>query len=247
MEALTIGSSMFPTFFLMFCLIYLIGRFIVFRNWSMNQRREASSCFISLFHGTPAVFLATSAILTHPSWGFAFPNTNFDNLVLDYSIAYFTVDLLHYLILIPGDYLFIAHHLATLFVFVTCRYLVLHGAFALLVLLVLAEVTSPWQNVWTLARIRKTESVNAARLDKLLSFPFYSLYTLMRVIAGPLFFFKMSAYYLSGQANDVIPNWVSVSWIVVVGAAIGVSILWISNLWIELYKETIGSSEKKER
>ncbi|KAJ0976974.1 hypothetical protein J5N97_012448 [Dioscorea zingiberensis] len=213
----------------------------------MKHRLEATSCFISLFHGTPAVFLAVFAIQTQPSWGFAYPNTNFDNLVLDFSIAYFTVDLLHYLILIPGDYLFIAHHLATLFVFVTCRYLVLHGAFALLVLLVLAEVTSLCQNIWTLAGLRKSELPNAAKLYKFLSLPFYALYTLMRAFAGPLFFYKMSAYYLSGKANDVIPNWVSVSWIIVVGGAIGVSILWILNRWIELHKEKFGNSEKKDR
>lgn len=247
MEAVIPEYSLFPSFFAMFCLIYLIGYFLIFRKWSSKHRPDASSCFISLFHGTPAVFLSLFAILSQPVRGFASPNTKLQNLVLDFSIAYFTNDLLHYLIFIPGDYLFIAHHLATLFVFVTCRYLVLHGAFAILVLLAFAEVTSFCQNVWTLAGLRKAELPTAARIYMLLSPPFYALYTVMRGFLGPVFFFKMCAFYLSGKASDVIPMWVSVSWIVVVGAAIMVSILWISNLWMELFREMSQKEEKKER
>lgn len=247
MESLSYHGSWFPAFLSFFGVIYLIGYFLVFRNWNPKQRPDASSCFISLFHGTPAVFLAASAILTNPVRGFAVPNGESQNLVLDFSIAYFTVDLLHYLVLIPGDYLFIAHHLATLFVFVTCRYLVLHGAFAILVLLVLAEVTSACQNIWTLAGLRRMELPFAANVYRVLSPPFYALYTLMRCFAGPWFFYKMSVFYLSGKAGDAIPKWVAISWIVVVGGAITVSILWISNLWVEFYSEKKGSGDRKER
>lgn len=247
METLIDYNSLFPSFFLMFCLIYLVGYSIVFLNWNPKHRPDASSSFISLFHGTPAVLLAVFALLTQPSWSFASPNTGIDNLVLDFSIAYFTVDLLHYLILIPRDYLFIAHHLATLFVFITCRCLVLHGSFALLVLLVLAEITSPFQNIWTLSRLRQTESSHAAKLHQFLSLPFYTLYTIMRGFAGPLFFYKMSAYYLSGKADDVIPRWVSILWVIIIGSAIGVSILWISNHWAELRNECRYDAEKKQR
>lgn len=247
-ETLISNGLCFPIFFPMFCTIYILGYFVVFRNWSPKHRPDASSCFISLFHGTPAVFLAAAAILNQPVRGFAFaePNTQFQNLVLDFSISYFTVDLLHYLVLIPGDVLFIAHHLATLFVFVTCRYLVHHGAFSLLVLLVLAEVTSACQNLWTLAGLKKSELAIAADVYRFLSPTFYSVYTLMRGLLGPWFFFKMSAFYLSGNASSLIPTWVAVSWIIVVGAAISVSILWISNNWMELYRELKLGSAKKE-
>ncbi|XP_073006739.1 TLC domain-containing protein At5g14285-like [Typha latifolia] len=247
MDGLISNYSMFPTFFAMFSIIYVLGYFVIFRNWNPKHRPDASSCFISLFHGTPAAILALLAILTQKNWGFALPNSNFQNLVLDFSIAYFTVDLLHYLILIPGEYLFVAHHLATLFVFITCRYLTLHGAFALLVLLVFAEVTSACQNIWTLAGLRRAELPLAARVYEILSPPFYVLYTVMRGVAGPLFFYKMSSFYLSGKARDVIPWWVSVSWIVVVGTAILVSILWISNLWVVLFNERSQIEGKKER
>ncbi|KAJ6811329.1 TLC domain-containing protein-like [Iris pallida] len=246
MESISYYGSWFPAFLAFFGLLYVIGRTLFFRSWTPRQRLVASSCFISLFHGSPAAILGASAILTHPVRGFAFPNSDFQNLVLDYSVAYFTIDLLH-LILIRGDPLFIAHHVATLFVFVTCRYVAAHGAFALLVLLVLAEVTSFCQNVWTLAGARKADSPVAANVYKLVSPLFYSMYTLMRVFAGPWFFYKMSAFYLSGKANDVIPKWIAISWIVVVGGAISVSILWISNHWAALFSEKKGNSDKKER
>jgi hypothetical protein len=147
---------------------------------------------------------------------------------------------IHYLAFLPGDVLFIAHHLATLFVFLTCRYLVRHGAYALLVLLVLAEVTSLLQNVWMLAGIWRDQSPAAARVYGALSPPFYALYTLVRGVAGPLFLLKMAAFYLSGQAVDVIPWWVQISWILVVDTAIVVSNLWIWNLWTEVVRN--GSS-----
>lgn len=247
METLILEGSYLPTFFAMFSVIYLIAYFLIFRNWNPKQRPDATSCLISLAHGTPAVILALSALFTNPAIGFASQNSKSQNLALDFSIAYFTVDLLHYLVLLPGDVLFIAHHLATLFVFVTCRYLVLHGAFAIMVLLVLAEVTSACQNIWTLAGLRRADLAVAANVYRILSPPFYVLYSIMRVVLGPLFFLKMSIYYVSGEANNVIPRWVSVSWIVVVGGAILVSIMWISNLWVELVREMKGASEKKER
>ena len=141
-------------FFSMFFTIYLIAYFIVFRTWSPKIRPEASSCLISLAHGTPAVFLAAHAILADSNRSFASRNTEPENTVLDFSIAYFSMDLLHYIAFFPSDLLFIGHHLATLFVFVTCRFLVHHGACAILALLVLAESTSASQKFWPRTRGR---------------------------------------------------------------------------------------------
>ena len=234
----------FWSFFSAFGLLYTFGYALIFRNWSPKQRPEASSCLISLFHGTPAAIMAAAAIMEN-SRDFKAPNTYFQSIVLDYSIAYFTVDLLHYLIFYLEDYLFIAHHLATLFVFITCRHLVFHGAFAILVLLVMAEVTSFCQNVWTLAKMRKGESILAARVYESLSPPFFSFYTVMRGFLGPVFFYKMSRFYLAGKASEVISWWVSLSWIIVVGTAISVSILWIVNNWLELFREW--AIEEKEK
>uniref|UniRef100_A0A1D1Y2Q4 Transmembrane protein 136 n=1 Tax=Anthurium amnicola TaxID=1678845 RepID=A0A1D1Y2Q4_9ARAE len=244
LSTLILDYPFFWVFFTAYCLVYIFAYRVIFWNWSPKARPEASSCIISLVHGTPAAIMAVAAILAVPdNWGFAAPNTDFQCMVLEYSIAYFTTDLLHYVVFYSGDYLFIAHHLATLFVFVTCRFLVFHGAFAILVLLVLAEVTSACQNVWTLAGIQKDESPVAAKVYNYLSPPFYSLYTIARAFVGPLFFYKMSIFYISGKASSVIPLWVSLSWIIVVGGAISVSILWILNHWLELFRD----EEKKKR
>ncbi|XP_020573343.1 TLC domain-containing protein At5g14285-like [Phalaenopsis equestris] len=244
METLIPLISGFPSFFALFSIIYLIGYSLVFRTWHPKPRLDASSCLISLAHGTPAVFLAISSLLANPS-SFASPNSDFQNLVLDFSIAYFAVDLLHLFIFFPADFLFIAHHLATLFVFVTCRYLVRHGAFSILVLLVLAELTSAFQNIWTLAGLRREEFPMAENVHRILSPPFFALYSIMRGLLGPLFFLKMSMFYLSGAADDVISRWILVSWIVVVGGAILVSIIWITNHWMKLFRERKTVSDKK--
>lgn len=230
---------LFPSFLAMYAAIYCAGQLVLFRRWAPRQRLDGTSCLISLFHGTPAALAAAAALLAMPAGArsFAAPNARLHDHVLDYSVAYFAMDLLHYLAFLPGDALFIAHHLATLFVFITCRYLVRHGAYALLVLLLLAEVTSLLQNAWTLAGIWRDQSPAAARAYAAICPPFYALYSIVRGVAGPLFLLKMAAFYLSGQALDVIPWWVRISWVVVVGIAITVSNLWIWNLWKELFRE----------
>ncbi|KAL9175194.1 hypothetical protein ABFS82_02G100200 [Erythranthe guttata] len=143
-----------PTFILWFIFIYIIGYFIIFKNWNNKYRSEASSCLMSLSHGTPVLvlsisstfFLETSKHSNIIQLDLASPNAPFHNLVLEYSIAYFLADLLHYTVLVPSDALIVVHHLATLYVLMTCRYLFDHGAVAILGILVLAEVTSFCQN-----------------------------------------------------------------------------------------------------
>ncbi|KAL8471102.1 hypothetical protein ACS0TY_028081 [Phlomoides rotata] len=240
-------SNSLPLFFTGYLILYLLAYFFIFRAWSQKLRPEASSCAISLAHGTPAVFLAAAAILSDPARNFHSPNTPFQSLVLDYSIAYFLMDLLHYLIFYPSDLLFIGHHLATLFVFMTCRYVVYHGSFAILVLLALAEVTSLCQNVWTLASARKSDLKFAAKVYDILSPPFYALYSVVRGFVGPYFVYRMFSFYLSGAADSVIPKWIWISWVIVVVMAISVSILWILNLWIDFFREMEKKSEKKVR
>ncbi|KDP46331.1 hypothetical protein JCGZ_10171 [Jatropha curcas] len=245
METLIQSLPNLPLFFSFFLFIYLLAYFVVFRNWTSKVRSEASSCLISLCHGTPAVFLASYAIFADSNRGFSSPNTIIQDAVLDYSIAYFLMDLIHYVIFYPSDVLFIGHHLATLFVFMTCRYVVSHGAYAILWLLILAEVTSLCQNTWTLAGARRTDVKFASKVYDFLSPPFYAFYSLVRGLLGPYFVYQMGAFYISGVADRVIPKWVWISWMIVVTTAISVSILWITNLWVELYRAKKSKCEKK--
>ncbi|ONI30146.1 hypothetical protein PRUPE_1G233600 [Prunus persica] len=212
MENSILGIPTLPAFFSIFLLIYLFAYFVVFRNWGPKHRPEASSCLISLAHGPTAAIMSIYSILhSRKAPTFASPNDTLQNTILEFSIAYFFLDLLHYLLFFPSDVLFILHHLATLYVFTTCRYVVHHGAYAILVLLFLAEITSGCQNVWTLASYRRADSPAAAKF---------------------------------GAAEPKIPRWAWVSWMVVILIAIGLSILWVLNLWIDWHRNKV---QKKER
>ncbi|KAL5760100.1 hypothetical protein ACOSQ2_018938 [Xanthoceras sorbifolium] len=248
MESSILYGQNLPTFFIMFSFLYVFAYMVVFRNWVLKHRAEASSCFISLAHGTPVVFMASCAVIDVRNKPFiASPNTSFQDIVLEYSIAYFFVDLLHYIVFFPRDVIFILHHLATLYVLVTCRFIVRYGAFAILVLLVLAEITSACQNVWSLAAFRKADVPALAKLYKALSPPFYAFYSVVRGIIGPIFVLQMWVFYQSGAAGSFIPKWAWVSWMVVIVTGILLSILWVLNNWIHLYRERCCKASKKLR
>ncbi|XP_010554095.1 PREDICTED: TLC domain-containing protein At5g14285 [Tarenaya hassleriana] len=240
-----------PFFFSVFVLVYFAGYFIVFRNWSPETRSEASSCLISFLHGTSAAVLPPRAIVSDCGGVFfSGCNTPSQITVLDFSSAYFFADLLHLAASsAAGDALFAAHHVAVLFVFLTCRFLVGQGACGILALLALAEATSACQNTWALtaaaAVARGTDAPLAMRLRRRVEFPFYATYSVCRGVLGPVVVYKMTSFYVSGAADDVIPRWVWVSWIVVIVAAHSVSILWIRNLWIQFFNDRYPTSGKK--
>jgi len=112
-----------------------------------------------------------------------------------------------------------------------------HGAFAILVILVLAEITSPVQNVWSLARLRKNDVPMAAKLYSFLSPGFYVFYTVARGVIAPAYVVKLGGAYATGAADGVIPGWLWGSWLLVTSSGILASLLWIFNHWVVLYKE----------
>ncbi|XP_020202804.1 TLC domain-containing protein At5g14285 [Cajanus cajan] len=228
------------TFLPLFLSLYLFGYFIVFRKWSPETRPEASSCLISLLHGTPAVLLAAAAILSAPSASLAAPNTAFQSLVLDFSAAYFAADLLHLAAFF--ELTFVLHHLATLFVILTCRHVAAHGAVGVLALLALAEATSAMQNAWALARAGRAQALSRA-----VTVPFYCLYTVVRGVLGPCVVLRMVRFYSMGGAHGVIATWVWVSWVLVVSFAIAGSLMWVSNLWIQVFRERRDRVQEKIR
>ncbi|KAL8535191.1 hypothetical protein ACS0TY_010989 [Phlomoides rotata] len=154
MDIPKVYDSPLPAFTHWFIFIYILGYLTIFRNWNKKHKSEASSCLMTLAHGTPALILSIFSIQQSQNntlqLDFTSPNTPFQNLVLEYSIAYFLMDLVRYVVLIPTDVLFISDHLATLYVLTTCRYLFEHGAVAILGILILGERTTTCQNTWSL-------------------------------------------------------------------------------------------------
>lgn len=155
------------------------------------------------------------------------------------------MDLVHYMVFFPKDILFISHHLVTLYALLTCRYVVRHGAVAILVLLFLAEITSACQNVWSLARLRKADVPAAEKVFEFLSPPFFAFYSVVRGILGPLAAYKMGVFYLSGAADNAIPRWAWISWMIVIVSAILISILWVLNRWKAWFKARAQKVQKK--
>lgn len=64
---------------------------------------------------------------------------------------------------------------------------------------------------------------------------------MVRGILAPIFVYDLVAFYAGGLAEDSIPRWAWVSWIVVIGAGILVSTIWVLNNWKQWYRE--GSSD----
>lgn len=232
-------------FFAYFLSVYFAAYSLLFRGWGPVPRAFATSCFTSLFHGTPAVLLALFATYPHPPRSFSLTNTPSQNTVIEFSTAYFLLDLLHYLLFFPSDVLFILHHVATLYVLLTCRYVVCHGAYAILLLLILAEVTSPCQNTWSLARTRRAQSPSADRLVRFLSPSFLAFYGLVRGLVAPLYVMDLAASYWRGEKDGGgVPMWARTSWVVIMAVGIAASMLWVRDKWSVWCKERELDSHK---
>lgn len=219
----------------LFAALYAFGYFIIFKNWKGKNRFEAASCGISFVHATIGCILCAHDMRSNP-WKLDAPNTELENKIMEFSTAYFVVDLLHYLLANPSDHLFIFHHIATSFYLVTCRYLAGHGGLSAISLLAAGESTTPLQNVWTISRMAKTESALATMIYTSVS-PFFTVhFSLVRCIVGPWLAWKLASFYLAGKADAVIPYWMVSSWMVTVILALLGSTIWVYKLWTGLIR-----------
>lgn len=80
----------------------------------------------------------------------------------------------------------------------------------------------------------------ATRVHEFLRVPFYGFYSVARGVLGPMFVYEMGVFYACGGGGDEVPMWVWVSWMVLIVGALMGSLLWILNLWIDLYRERKG-------
>lgn len=232
-----------------FTAIYMIGFFGVFPYWKRKYRLEAASCCMSLLHGTPASLAAAYSIL-RTQWELDAPNTAYQDRVMEFSAAYFLVDLSHYVLFVPDDFLFILHHLATTTYILSCRYYTKHGAVSVMALLGLAECTSLFQNIWTLLGLASGDSFTARRIYYSFYPAFITLFTFVRGILGPCLTWNLCKFYFSGQADSVISRWLVSYWMTTVILAISGSIFWVSGLWVRFvsfYKDKVFADAKSSK
>lgn len=229
------GSNVFPSSLLFFAVLYIFGYFFVFKNWKGTGRFEAASCLNSFVHGIVAVIFCSYDILTNP-WKLDAPNTDIENKIMDFSLAYFAIDLIYYLVINPSDYLFILHHIATSTYMSSCRYYTGHGGLSSICLMCTGEATSPFQNVWTLARMARGESPLANKIYTGLSPIFTVYFTIMRGIVGPYLAWQLGSFYIPGKADKVIPRKLAYFWMFIVILAIVGSFVWVYKLWIGLIR-----------
>ncbi|XP_024392051.1 TLC domain-containing protein At5g14285 [Physcomitrium patens] len=232
----------------LFTAVYFYGYFFVFHKlWKGRARYDAASCGISLAHGTVVAALACYGICSQ-EWVLDAPNTYFQDKIMEYSMAYFIVDLLNYFIAAPDDYLFIGHHIATLTYMISCRYFVRHGAVSVMCLIAAGELTSPVQNIWTLSRMAREDSPTAKKIYTNLS-PFFTLFfTIVRGGFGPYLTWTLGKFYLGGHADKVMPRWLAYCWMFKVAFAIFGSMVWVYKLWVGLIKfySKKGSSSRRK-
>lgn len=224
-----------------FIAIYFLAFFGVFCSWKRKSRFEAASCCMSLVHGTTATFMASYDVFRSP-WNLSAPNTAFQEKLMEFSSAYFLVDLFHYALFVPDEPLFILHHIATTTYILSCRYYTHHGAVSVVALLGLAESTSTLQNIWTLARLASDDSFAARRIYHGV-YPFFIVaFSFVRGVLGPCLTWNLCKYYFTGQADSVIPRWLVSYWMTTVILAISGSLFWISGQWasfLSLSKEKV--------
>jgi hypothetical protein len=192
---------------------------------------------MSIIHGTASTILTVYNLMhiQDPLNRLDAKNTPFQNALMEFSSAYFVIDLLHYAIYVPDQILFILHHIATTTYMFSCRFYTHHGAISVMALLGLAESTSLMQNIWSISSI-----YGYWKLHQILNVFFIPLYTIARGVLGPLLTWKLCVFYLPGGADHVIPRWLVSYWMFTVVFAITGSILWVSTKWVKLFS---GSSK----
>nr|XP_024374495.1 TLC domain-containing protein At5g14285-like [Physcomitrium patens]XP_024374496.1 TLC domain-containing protein At5g14285-like [Physcomitrium patens]XP_024374497.1 TLC domain-containing protein At5g14285-like [Physcomitrium patens]PNR55152.1 hypothetical protein PHYPA_006047 [Physcomitrium patens] len=222
----------------MFTVVYFYGYFFIFnRLWKGRYRYEAASCGMSLTHGTVVAVLCCYEIFSK-EWVLDAPNTPFQDKIMEYSMAYFIVDMLNLAFTAPDDYLFIIHHIGTLSYMISCRYFIHHGAVSVMCCIAGGEVTSPVQNIWTLAKLAKDASQKAKQLFISIS-PYFTVYfSIVRGGFGPYLTWTLGKFYLRGHADNIMPRWLAWCWMFKLAFAIVASMLWVKDLWLALFSRT---------
>ncbi|KAH7414888.1 hypothetical protein KP509_14G016500 [Ceratopteris richardii] len=251
-------DSWLPWSCVFFTGLYLLGYWVVFaRRWPRGavDRFKVASCCMSIVHGTSTSMAAAIYMLNlfytdkqQMSWSptpssnnsstmkfwlasrLGVANTRFEEAIMEYSTAYFLVDLDHYLLFVPNQPLFVLHHVFTSSYMLSCRFYTGHGAFSTIILFVVAESTSSLQNVWTISLL-----THSAKLFNLLNVPFLIIFSIFRGGLTPWATWQLCLYFLfSREASAVVPFPLALysMWSVFMGIS-GI-LYWVSTHWAKL-------------
>ncbi|KAH7414882.1 hypothetical protein KP509_14G015900 [Ceratopteris richardii] len=197
-------DSWLPWSCVFFTGLYLLGYWVVFaRRWPHGavDRFKAASCCMSIVHGTSTMKFWLASRL-----GAA--NTRFEEAIMEYSTAYFLVDLVHYLLFVPNQPLFVLHHVFTSSYMLSCRFYTGHVAFSTIILFVVGESTSFLQNVWTISLL-----THGAKLFNLLNVPFLIIVSIFPGVLTPWATWQLCLYFLfSREASAVVPFPLALYW-----------------------------------
>ncbi|KAH7414883.1 hypothetical protein KP509_14G016000, partial [Ceratopteris richardii] len=228
--------------------LYLLGYWVVFaRRWPRGavDRFKAASCCMSILHGTSTSIYMLNLFYTDKQqdgggensstmkfWlasRLGAANTRFEEAIMEYSTAYFLVDLVHYLLFVPNQPLFVLHHVFTSSYMLSCRFYTGHGAFSTIILFVVGESTSFLQNVWTISLL-----THSAKLFNLLNVPFLIMFSIFPGVLTPWATWQLCLYFLfSREASAVVPFPLAHYWMWSVFMGISGSLYWVSTHWTQ--------------
>ncbi|KAH7414889.1 hypothetical protein KP509_14G016600 [Ceratopteris richardii] len=230
-------DSWLPWTCVFFTGLYLLGYWVVFaRRWPPGavDRFKAASCCMSIVHCTSTSMAAAIYML----------NLFYTDKQEMSCTAYFLVDVVHYLLFVPNQPLFVLHQVFTSSYMLSCRFYTGHGAFSTIVLFVVGESTSFLQNVWTISLL-----THSAKPFNLLNVPFLIIFSIFRGVLTPWATWQLCLYFLfSRQASAVVPFPLALYWMWSVFMGISGSLYWVSTHWVKLiFQLTISPSISTRR
>ncbi|DBA88031.1 TPA: hypothetical protein ACH3X1_005013 [Trebouxia sp. C0004] len=162
-------------------------------------------------------------------------NNNSANFIMQFSAAYMVVDFFLFLLpFTPDDFLFVGHHLMTTGYMMSSLFIG-RGGLSCLVLMVLGESTSLFQNSWLISRELRQESRAAMSCFNNLS-PIYTyVFLLVRSMVAPP---VIAWFCIQLQSAQKLPIGCRVTWASLAAVTTAGSQIWSYKLWKGLKRQS---------
>ncbi|DBA88030.1 hypothetical protein WJX77_008204 [Trebouxia sp. C0004] len=202
---------------------------------SGKRRATLSSCVISIFHGIVTNIVAGAQLVSQYPFSLDAQNNNSANFIMQFSAAYMVVDFFLFLLpFTPDDFLFVGHHLMTTGYMMSSLFIG-RGGLSCLVLMVLGESTSLFQNSWLISRELRQESRAAMSCFNNLS-PIYTyVFLLVRSMVAPP---VIAWFCIQLQSAQKLPIGCRVTWASLAAVTTAGSQIWSYKLWKGLKRQS---------